>query len=88
MARLIELPDLIKDDGETLSLSLMVLEASYKNDDIIPLLRPELLIKMERLNEASMLLEDIIKNKTRKLLCMGKTAFIIYADGRLSETNG
>lgn len=63
MARLIELPDLIKDDGETLSLSLMVLEASYKNDDIIPLLRPELLIKMERLNEASMLLEDIIKIK-------------------------
>lgn len=61
MARLIELPDLVKNEGESLLLSLMVLESSYKNDDIIPLVRPELLIKMERFNEASTILEDIIK---------------------------
>jgi Tfp pilus assembly protein PilF len=39
----------------------MILEANYKDDDVVPLLRPELLIKDNKLNEASVRLEEIIK---------------------------
>ena len=39
----------------------MVLEANYTEDNIIPLLRPELLIKQNKLNDASQRLEEIIK---------------------------
>ena len=41
----------------------MVLEANYKTDDIIPLLRPELFIKMNKIQEAGLRLEEIIKDK-------------------------
>jgi tetratricopeptide (TPR) repeat protein len=40
----------------------MVFEANYKNDDIVPLLRPELLIKLTKLDEAGIRLEEIIKD--------------------------
>jgi Tfp pilus assembly protein PilF len=60
-ARLIELPDLIKDHNDDLIISMMVLEANFRDDEIIPLLRPELLIKLSKLGEASSRLEEIIK---------------------------
>lgn len=59
-ARLIELPEIVKDYNNELFVSLMVLEAGYGNDDIIPLLRPELMIKLSRLKEAAERLEEII----------------------------
>lgn len=61
LARIVELTDLNNDQQDKLMLSLMILEANYKDDDIIPLLRPELLISQERLNEAATRLEEIIK---------------------------
>ena len=63
LARLIELPEIIKDKGDELIIGIMVLEANYKEDDIIPLLRPELMIKQSKLIEASLRLEEIIKTK-------------------------
>jgi tetratricopeptide (TPR) repeat protein len=60
IARLLELPDLIKNKGDNLNVALMLLEASYKDDDIIPLLRPEVLIKQQKLVESSLRLEGII----------------------------
>lgn len=60
MARLLELPDLIKNKGDNLIVALMLLEASYKEDNIIPLLRPEVLIKQQKLVESSIRLEEII----------------------------
>jgi len=62
MARLIEDKEISKENGQKLLLSLMVLEASYKEDDIIPLLRPEILINMGRYEEAAQRLEEIIKD--------------------------
>lgn len=61
MSRLIEMPELVNEDNESLLLSLLVLEAAYKKDNIVPLLRPELLTKAGRLHEAAELLEDAIK---------------------------
>jgi tetratricopeptide (TPR) repeat protein len=61
LARIIEVQDLDKEWEEKLFTTLIVLEANYKGDNIIPLLRPELMIKENKLNDASVRLEEIIK---------------------------
>lgn len=61
LARLIEIPDLNKESGDKLIIAMMVLEANYKEDNIVPLLRPELMIKQNKLVDASLRLEEIIK---------------------------
>jgi predicted Zn-dependent protease len=59
-ARLIGIKDHKKEDVDRILLSLMVLEATYANDEIIPLLRPEFLDNIERNKEAADRLEEII----------------------------
>jgi predicted Zn-dependent protease len=61
LARLIEIPDLDKGSEDKLIVAMMVLEANYKDDNIVPLLRPELMIKQNKLVDASLRLEEIIK---------------------------
>ena len=61
VARIIELPDLDVKLQDRLMLSLLVLEANYKDDDVIPLLRPELLIRQNKYRETSIRLEEIVK---------------------------
>jgi len=60
-ARITDDQEIIKSKGDDLLIALMVLEASYKGDDIIPLLRADLLVKMGKLGEAETRLEEIIK---------------------------
>jgi len=61
MAKLIEIPELNQQFGDKMMITLMVLEANYNDDNIVPLLRPELLIKQNKLIDASERLEEIIK---------------------------
>jgi predicted Zn-dependent protease len=61
MAKIIEIPVLNQQLGDKTMIALMVLEANYSSDNIVPLLRPELLIKMNKLGEAADRLEEIIK---------------------------
>jgi len=61
MARLIDEKQVASDYEQKLVLSLMVLEANYKDDNIIPLLRPELYIKIDKLSLAAQRLEELIK---------------------------
>ncbi len=61
-ARLIDLPDLVSNYKDDLIIALMVFEANYKNDEIVPLLRPELLVKLSKLDDAAARLEEIIKS--------------------------
>lgn len=62
-AKILEQEEIIKSEGEKLKFALMVLEANYKTDDIILLLRPDLLTKMNNLSEAAIRLEEIIKDR-------------------------
>jgi tetratricopeptide (TPR) repeat protein len=62
LARLIEIPDLDKGSEDKLIVAMMVLEANYKDDNIVPLLRPELMIKQNKLADAALRLEEIIKD--------------------------
>ncbi len=55
------MPDLISKNSNELLIALMVFEANYKNDDIVPLLRPEFLVKVGKLDDAAERLEEIVK---------------------------
>jgi tetratricopeptide (TPR) repeat protein len=59
-SKAIDDPKVISDESGRLTMSLMVLEANYKDDMIVPLLRTEFLIKSGKLNEAAIRLEEII----------------------------
>lgn len=59
--RLIGVPDLVMEHGDQLMLSIRILESDFAEDNIIPMLRPELLIRQNRLPETAVLLEEIIK---------------------------
>lgn len=63
VAQLIEDSDLVKEHGDQLILTTMVLEAAYKGDPIIQLLRPEILVQGGKPEEAAERLEEIIKNQ-------------------------
>jgi len=63
VAQLIEDDELVKEHGDQLILSTMVLEAAYKGDPIIQLLRPEILIQGGKPEEAAERLEVMIKNQ-------------------------
>ena len=60
-ARLIETPEFVKSNGDKLQVSIMILEAAYVNDDIALLLRPELFLAQEKVDEARKRLEEIVQ---------------------------
>jgi predicted Zn-dependent protease len=62
-ARMLENENLVKDNNGRFSLALMVFEADNKGDDIIPMLRTDLLIKQAKYDEATKRLEEITKEK-------------------------
>jgi Tfp pilus assembly protein PilF len=64
LGRIVEIPDMYKEWGEKLAISLMVLEADYSTDNIIPLLRPELMIRENKLVDAAARLEEIISSNS------------------------
>lgn len=62
-AKLLEIPEITKSSDNRLVLALMVLEANYKDDDIVPLLRADLLVKQGKLPEGATRLEEMIKQR-------------------------
>jgi len=80
-AQLIETPDLMKDKSDKLAISIMVLEANYKDDDIIVLLRPELLIKQSKLAEAANRLSEIVKEKEQNYYAWEKLLLVYLQMG-------
>lgn len=61
VSRILDDEDFITSDGEGLLLSLIMLEKIAEGNDIVVLLRPDLLAKMDRYKDAGVLLEEIIK---------------------------
>jgi tetratricopeptide (TPR) repeat protein len=77
LARIIEIPDLPSIWEDKLTITLMVLEANYAGDNIVPLLRPELLVKQNKLPDASLRLEEIIKDNAENYYAWEKL-LIVY----------
>jgi len=57
------------------------LEANYRNDDIIPLLRADLLVRMNKLNDAETRLEEIIKDNSENYYAWEKL-LLAYNQGK------
>lgn len=61
ISELIDNKDILKNYSQQLEIQIMLLEAQYEKDNLIYVLRPELLRNSGRLEESVSLLEDIIK---------------------------
>ncbi|TAL62800.1 MAG: tetratricopeptide repeat protein, partial [Bacteroidetes bacterium] len=85
LVRLIELSDNNNDIGDKLIITFMVLEANYIDDDIVPLLRPELLIKENKLKDASIRLEEIIKSRPDNYYAWEKLLMVYQQSGDYSK---
>ncbi len=75
-AKILETQDLVKIKEKELTMSLMILEAEYNNDGIIELLRPELLIKVNKLKEAGERLEEIIAKRPENYFAWEKLLLV------------
>jgi tetratricopeptide (TPR) repeat protein len=80
-ARIIETEDLVLKKGNEIAMSLMVFEAAYRNDGIVELLRPELFIKMHKLNDASRRLEEIISERPENYYAWEKL-LLVYLEAK------
>jgi len=79
--RLIENDEIIKSGGEKLEMIILVMEATYKNDDIIYILRPELYQRQQNIDEAIDRLEDLIEINSENYYAWEKL-LILYSEKR------
>jgi tetratricopeptide (TPR) repeat protein len=77
-AKMIETPEIVKTYNNKVILSLMVIEAAYTGDDIILLLRPELLIAGNNLDGAALRLEEIIKKRPENYYAWEKLLLVYF----------
>ncbi len=78
MSELIVNQDIIKDYGKKMELTIMILEAENKNDDIIILLRPEFLQNEKKTAAAASRLEEIIKLRPENYYAWEKLLLVYY----------
>jgi len=78
IAELIENEYIVKDYSSEMELALLVLEANFKEDDIILLLRPEFLQKQNKSNAAAARLEEIIKIRQDNYYAWEKLLLVYY----------
>jgi tetratricopeptide (TPR) repeat protein len=76
VAQIIEIQELSNEIKDKLLISLMVLEANYPGDHIVPLLRPDFLIKLNKPDDASSRLEEIVKTDQQNYYAWEKLLFI------------
>jgi tetratricopeptide (TPR) repeat protein len=76
VAQIIEIQELSNEFKDKLLISLMVLEANYAGDHIVPLLRPDFLIKLNKLDDAALRLEEIVKTDQQNYYAWEKLLFI------------
>ncbi|MCU0471787.1 MAG: tetratricopeptide repeat protein [Bacteroidales bacterium] len=79
--RMIGLPDIVKVYGDKLLLSSMLMEASFPEDDIVVLLRPEVFIERGLNDEAASRLEEIIKERPENYYAWEKLLLVYLQKG-------
>lgn len=80
-AKMIETEDLVSEKGKELAMSLMIFEATYNNDGIVELLRPELLVKLKRSGDAAERLEEIISKRPENYFAWEKL-LLVYLEAK------
>jgi len=75
-SKIIETPEFIEKKGNELQLSSMIMEAEYKDDDIVLMLRPEILTARKMLKNAAERLEEIIISRPDNYYAWEKLLFV------------
>lgn len=83
--RLIEIPDLLKNQGDKLMVAIRILEADYSGDNVIPMLRPELLIRQQKLPETAVVLEEIIRKNPENYFAWEKLLIVYLQLGEFKK---
>lgn len=78
ISELIADEEIIKNYDNKLELAVMILEANIPDDDIILLLRPDLLQRSGKAEEAAQRLEEIIKQNPDNYYAWEKLLFVYY----------
>ena len=76
--KILLIPDLTEENFNQTLFALMVLESVYENDDIVALLRPELLSKNNRKVEAISRLEEVISKNPDNYFAWEKLLLLYY----------
>jgi len=84
-ARMIEISEITEKNSDKLLLSLMIMEAQYKNDHIVQLLRPELLSQEKKYNEAAARLEEIISYQPDNYFAWEKLLLVYLDSGNMKK---
>jgi predicted Zn-dependent protease len=79
IARMLEDQQLIIAEANNFMILLMVLNANYIDDNVVPLLIPELLIKQNKFSDAALKLEEIIKKSPENYYAWEKL-LLVYLD--------
>ena len=75
---LIDNTDIQKNYGKEMELAIMLMEATYKNDDIVVLMLPDFLQKENKKIDAAVNLEEIIKIKPENYFAWEKLLLVYY----------
>lgn len=78
-AKIIENEDVLKNMYKETEIALLVLEATYKNDPIVMLLRPEFFLNINKADQAIMRLEELIKDTPENYYAWEKL-MILYSE--------
>jgi predicted Zn-dependent protease len=76
---------IIKNYFENMKMALLILEATYVNDDIVLLLRPEFLNNQKKAAEASNRLEELVRLKPDNYPAWEKLLIIYYEAGNYEK---
>jgi tetratricopeptide (TPR) repeat protein len=82
---LLDEKDIIDKYGEKIMLPVMVLEAANENDGIISLIRPELLSRLKKYDEAAERLEEIIKLYPDNYYAWEKLLLVYFDSGNFKK---
>jgi tetratricopeptide (TPR) repeat protein len=78
MAKLMDDGNIVKSYGKEMEITMMILEANYKDDDVIMMLRPEFLQKEGSSAEAALRLEEIIEQNPNNYFAWERLLLVYY----------
>ena len=85
LGKVIDSEDLVREKGADLDAILKIFEDTEKNKDVIPLLRPELYVKMGRIDDAIGRYEEIIQNNPNIYFAWEKLLILYSESGNVDK---
>ncbi len=75
-SRILEAPEIIGKKGNEIQLASMIMESVYKDDDIVLMIRPEVMIARKMLTDAVARLQEIIASRPDNYYAWEKLLFV------------